>query len=302
MFEVFFFSRGRIAWGCHRSTVCRVLDGFKRFISTAGCKRRGWLASASASAGKCLTGEAGETKGADFDGCSELGGEKLANLNQADTRDYPDSLDDLDPDMTSNYDPRPGRWMLPLVILAMVAFTYLFVRELPSAASASTTTEEGTGLTGSPTTATSTPGVTTTGPVVIDPAAQEYIDSLGGFQTRLVDLQGQLGAANTAWDADPRTITFDQAEAEFSAVAQAAAALVGELQALVPPESLTDAHTSAVAAAQQAADAANAALAGLRAPAPDTGEGRRTAVVNFDAAVTAFAEAVSAATEAASAG
>ena len=31
--------------------------------------------------------------------------------------------------MTSNYDPKPGRWMLPLVVLAMVAFTYLFVRE-----------------------------------------------------------------------------------------------------------------------------------------------------------------------------
>lgn len=205
--------------------------------------------------------------------------------------------------MTSNYDPRPGRWMLPLVILAMVAFTYLFVRELPSAASASTTTEEGTALTGSTTTATSEPGVsTTTGAVVVDPAAQAYIDRLGGFQTRLVDLQGQLGAANTAWDADPRTITFDQAEAEFSAVAQAAAALVGELQALVPPETLTDAHTSVVAAAQQAADAANAALAGLRAPSPDTGEGRRIAVVNFDAAVTAFADAVAATTEAASAG
>ena len=206
--------------------------------------------------------------------------------------------------MTANYDPKPGRWMLPLVILAMVAFTYLFVRELPSAASASSTTEGGTGTSGAGTATTSTPdeGASTTASVVTDPAAQEYIDSLGGFQTRLVDLQGQLGAANTAWDADPRTITFDQAEAEFASVAQAAAALVGELQAIVPPETLADAHTSVVAAAQQAADAANAALAGLRAPAPDTGEARRTAVANFDTAVAAFAEAVTAATNAASAG
>jgi hypothetical protein len=103
--------------------------------------------------------------------------------------------------------------MLPLVILAMVAFTYLFVRELPSAASASSTTEDGTDTTGAGPATTSTPGegATTTAPVVVDPAAQEYIDSLGSFQTSLVDLQGQLGAANTAWDADPRTITFDQA-------------------------------------------------------------------------------------------
>lgn len=206
--------------------------------------------------------------------------------------------------MTSSYDPKPGRWMLPLVILAMVAFTYLFVRELPSAASATSLPEDGTGTTSDGTATTTTPDgeSTTTAPVVVDPAAQAYIDSLGGFQTRLVDLQGQLGAANTAWDADPRTITFDQAEVEFAAVGQAAAGLVGEVQALTPPEGLVDAHAAVVAAIQQAADAANASLAGLRAPSPDTGEARRTAVANFDTAVAAFAEAVGAATTAASGG
>jgi hypothetical protein len=200
--------------------------------------------------------------------------------------------------MTSNYDPKPGRWMLPLVILAMVAFTYLFVRELPSAASA-TSVPNGTGTTTNGLATTTTEGdSTSTTSGVIDPAAQAYLDALGGFQTRLVDLQGQLGAANTAWDADPRTITFDQAEAEFAAVAQAAAALVGEVQALAPPEGLTDAHAAVVTAIQQAADAANASLTGLRAPSPDTGEARRAAVASFDTAVAAFAEAVGAATAA----
>src|SRR5690606_28312697 len=34
--------------------------------------------------------------------------------------------------MAVNADPKPGRWILPLVVLGMVAFTYFFVRALPS--------------------------------------------------------------------------------------------------------------------------------------------------------------------------
>ena len=34
--------------------------------------------------------------------------------------------------MAINPDPKPGRWILPLVVLGMVAFTYFFVRALPS--------------------------------------------------------------------------------------------------------------------------------------------------------------------------
>jgi hypothetical protein len=201
--------------------------------------------------------------------------------------------------MTSNYDPKPGRWMLPLVILAMVAFTYLFVSEIPSAATASSVPEDGNG-TGGPTTTSPDGQSTTTALVVIDLDAQAYIDTLGGLQTRLVDMQGQLAAANTSWDASPRTITFDQALTEFSAVAQAASSVAAEVQALTPPESLASAHTAAVQASQLAADAANAALAGLRAPSPDTGEGRRAAVADFDNAKNSFAEAVTAASTAAS--
>ena len=35
--------------------------------------------------------------------------------------------------MAVNPDPKPGRWILPLVILGMIGFTYFFVRELPEA-------------------------------------------------------------------------------------------------------------------------------------------------------------------------
>jgi hypothetical protein len=193
--------------------------------------------------------------------------------------DYPDRP------MTSNYDPKPGRWMLPMVVLAMVAFTYLFVRELPSAATTSTEPTNGT----TSTTGTTLPGETTT---TLPTDAAGYIDTLTGFQTRLTDLQTQLSAANSGFDARPRTVTYDQAQAAFVAVRDAAAALAAEVEATAPPEGYADAHQAVVSAATQAASAANDALTGLQAPAPDTGEGRRAGVAAFDAAAAAFATAV----------
>jgi hypothetical protein len=181
--------------------------------------------------------------------------------------------------------------MLPLVVLAMVAFTYLFVRELPAAAGggnedeSTTTTEFGA-------TTTSVSDATTTLPVEVDPETQAYLDTLASYQTRMTDLQTQLASANSGWDADPRTVTFDQAEAAFIQVAEGASALATESAALVAPAALTEQNAAIATAAQQAADAANAALAGLRAPAPDTGEARRNAVASFDTAVAAFGQAI----------
>ena len=196
--------------------------------------------------------------------------------------------------MTSNYDPKPGRWMLPLVVLAMVAFTYLFVRELPSAATAN---ENGlpTDSTSSTTSTTEGEGTTTTTAAEVDATTQAYLDSLAGFQSTLSNLQTELASANGGWDANPKTITFDQAEEAFISVAEGASVLVGEVQAATVPAPLIEAHNAVIAAAQQAADASGRALSGLRAPSPDTGEARRSAVNDFDAAVTAFNDAVQAA-------
>ena len=200
--------------------------------------------------------------------------------------------------MTSNYDPKPGRWMLPLVVLAMVAFTYLFVRELPSAASAN---DNGgtTGTTSRTTSTTEADGTTTTTAGEVDATTQAYLDSLAGFQSTLSNLQTELASSNAGWDANPKTITFDQAEEAFISVAEGAAAFVGEVQAATVPAALVEAHNVVIAAAQQAADAGGRALAGLRAPSPDTGEARRAAVNEFDAAVIAFNDAVTAASAAA---
>ena len=69
--------------------------------------------------------------------------------------------------MYRNPDPKPGRWVLPIVVLGMVAFTWFFVQrlspdEIPEDEPPSTTTS---------TTTTAAPSATTAAPG--DPAAEE---------------------------------------------------------------------------------------------------------------------------------
>jgi hypothetical protein len=194
--------------------------------------------------------------------------------------------------MTSNYDPKPGRWMLPLVVLAMVAFTYVFVRELPTAATTSTTVpgDNGTTTTTEGNGTTTTDGPTTSTTIAAD--AQAYVDALSAFEVRLTDLQSQLGAANTGFDADPRTVSYDQARAAFEEVLAETTALSEEVAAVVPPAGFEEAHQAVAAAAEQAVAAADAALEGLLAPPPDTGDGRRAGVAAYDDAEDAFTTAV----------
>src|SRR5690554_3625932 len=104
--------------------------------------------------------------------------------------------------MAFNPDPKPGRWILPLVVLAMIAFTYYFVRELPAASPTSTTIGAGsTTTTGAGEGSTST---TAAGPT--DPAVQDYVDAVRAINDALAEQGSELTAANTGFDANPRTV------------------------------------------------------------------------------------------------
>ncbi|MGI8515899.1 MAG: hypothetical protein ACR2NT_12380 [Acidimicrobiia bacterium] len=61
---------------------------------------------------------------------------------------------------------------------------------------------------------------------------------------------------------------------------------------MFPPGPFAEGQAASPTPPQQAADAAIAALDGLRAPSPDTGETRRNAVAAFDTAVAAFGQAI----------
>ena len=188
--------------------------------------------------------------------------------------------------MAVNPDPKPGRWILPLVILGMIAFTYFFVRELPEAS-----TE--TSLVSGPGTSTTVPGgegeggsSTTQAPSALDPETQAYLDSVDGINTALAAQSTEIAAINAGFNADPREVEYPDAESRFEVVATETTALAEQLRGLAPPAALAGNHTTLQASIDLATVSANEALAGLRST--DTGEVRNRAIDSYVQAAADF--------------
>ncbi|HEX9763542.1 MAG TPA: hypothetical protein VGA97_10625 [Acidimicrobiia bacterium] len=183
--------------------------------------------------------------------------------------------------MAVNPDPKPGRWILPLVILGMVAFTYFFVRELPAASPDTTLAGDVTTTTGPPDgSSTSAP------PGPTDPEVVAYVDQVEAINDALQLLQTELVTVNTGFDADPKQVQYDEAETRFEAVDTQTAALVTQFSELTVPEGLQNNHDVLLTEIEFAGLAAGDALAGLRSD--DPGTLRRNAVEGYVSAAESF--------------
>lgn len=192
--------------------------------------------------------------------------------------------------MAVNPDPRPGRWLLPLVILAMVGFTYVFVQSLPAAETdAQDLSEDATTTSTTSTTLGDEQETTTTTTTPVSPEVVAYLESVTDAEGQIIGLQAEMGSVNTAWDADPREVTFGDAEAALQDLATRVAGWADGVTEIQPPSGLEESHSLLAEYAQTTADAAADVLAGLQAP--DTGEARRAALEQFDAAVRGFTAA-----------
>ena len=160
--------------------------------------------------------------------------------------------------MAVNPDPKPGRWILPLVILGMIAFTFFFVRELPEASPDTT-------LAGQPTTTTD-----------LDPETQAYLDELNVINAALQLLTTEMVTVNDGFDADPREIEYEDAESRLEVGVQDTTDLSDQVTNMDVPAGLEVNHEALKTAVQFASLAAGDALDGLRSS--DTGELRRVAV------------------------
>ncbi|MEX2279456.1 MAG: hypothetical protein WEA76_05145 [Acidimicrobiia bacterium] len=191
--------------------------------------------------------------------------------------------------MALNPDPRPGRWLLPLVILGMVVFTYVFVQALPGAEA------EGQDLSAGATTTTTTEvtdessTTTTTTAVVLDPSVQNYLDLVASQETALTGFQTEMASINGQWDAEERTVTYSDTEAALVDLAGRVRTWAEGVATVVAPLGLEGVQTVLSAAAAEAANAADAVVAGIQSS--DTGEARRAALDSFDEAVRAFTAA-----------
>lgn len=192
--------------------------------------------------------------------------------------------------MAVNPDPKPGRWILPLVILAMIAFTYFFVRALPEAstdttlapvASDTTTTAAGNGGGGDGATTS-----TTAGQSQLDPETQAYLDEIDSINQELQVQRTELVTVNEAFNQDPREIEYTDAEDRFEAIVTATEELATRQTDLIPPDALAANHQSLVSAIGLASDSISQALAGLRST--DEGQQRNSAVEAFTQAATDY--------------
>jgi hypothetical protein len=202
--------------------------------------------------------------------------------------------------MTVNPDPRPGRWILPLIVLGMVAFTYFFVQNLPAAevdgpdGATTTTTVPDEGTVPDDGTTSTVPGDD------LDPEVAQYLASVDALEQQLLSFQAEMAAINGGFDADPREVSFQEAEERLVTLGANVATWSESVAALASPAGLEEPQAAMVAAAADASAAADAVLEGLRST--DPGDARRAAAAAFDEAVAAFGVAADQAVNLAEAG
>lgn len=180
--------------------------------------------------------------------------------------------------MPRNPDPKHGRWILPLIIVAMIVLTIVFVTSLEPAEQ-----EEGTTTTLPP------PPTTTTTTLPTDVAA--FLVTLDAYENQVTALQADVTAINTDWE--DSQITFDEARDSFTEVGAAIAAWEDEVAGAADvPAELAEGHVALVVEVEKLAPAVDDIIAGLEAP--DDGTLRREAVAAFGAQVEAVLEVIDA--------
>ncbi len=193
--------------------------------------------------------------------------------------------------MAVNPDPKPGRWLLPLVVLGMMLFTFVFVSRLPGSEPVATTQPPSSSETTEPNGGT-TPDTTTGTTVEADPALAAYRDSLAPLATQMGELQTEMATVNEGWDADPKELTAAETQSRLTALRDQAVALAASVGELTPPVGLETQHAAVADAANRASAEATNALRGFTSsPGPDD---RRAAAAAFDDAASDFLAAVEA--------
>ena len=202
--------------------------------------------------------------------------------------------------MTSrNPDPKPGRWILPLIIVGMVGFTYFFVQQLPGTQPEETTTTLSTEST--TTTENGEGETTTTAGSTIPAEVQAYVDKMAGSKAELAGIEADLLDVNTQQDASPRVIAYPDALAGYKDVETRASVFADGVEIAAPPagyEALATIHADLATAAGKIRAAGGDARVGFEGP---SAQPRRDAVASFQAASVEFATAYDALVAAAAA-
>ena len=170
-------------------------------------------------------------------------------------------------------DPKHGRWILPLIITAMVVLTFTFVNNIEPAGQVDSTTT--TRVPPLPDDAGST---TTTLP----PDIAAFLVTVDVFESQAEAFKAQVQRINDDWERRASTFTatrnaFDDLGATVRQWEDEVAATSGV------PQPLAEGHVNLVVEAADLAPKIEDIILGLEAP--DDGTLRRTAVAEFDTEV-----------------
>ena len=187
-------------------------------------------------------------------------------------------------------DPKPGRLILPLVLIGMIATTYTFINRVATQnnleiVDSSVVTEETVAeIVEEPTTSTST---TTT----IPEETVQYLEEITGEKIQAIELGKKVLETNQRWD--DKVTTYQEAQVEFQDFIDDFADFVVVFTSPGPPSSdasLSSSHDELTILVNLIYEDTEELLEGLTAP--DTGERRSAALESFNSNLDLFIERI----------
>tara|TARA_B100000674_G_C37719998_1_gene859310 strand:+ start:232 stop:846 length:615 start_codon:yes stop_codon:yes gene_type:complete len=192
---------------------------------------------------------------------------------------------------TFNEDPKPGRLVLPLVLIGMIATTYTFINRVTTNNNIEikpTPEEVVEVVTEQETTPEDTTTTTTT---TLPDEVVTYLEEISSEKIQSIDLATKVLEANDNWDNE--SITYQEAKDDFAAFIEDARQFVETVSEPGPPSTfagLVKSHEELKSLADLIYADTEELLAGLTSS--DTGQQRSAALESFNNNIGLFQEKI----------
>ena len=192
---------------------------------------------------------------------------------------------------TFNSDPKPGRIVLPLVLIGMIATTYTFINRVATNNDLEIVAEETPVETISDETVVEDTSTTTTTTTLPDNYVA-YLEEITAEKIQATELGKEVLEANENWDA--QSVSYQEAKDEFRAFIETAANFVTTVSEPGPPNefaNLVTSHEELKVLVNLVYEDTVELKAGLESS--DTGERRAAALDSFNSNLDSFTEKIS---------
>ncbi len=191
---------------------------------------------------------------------------------------------------TFNDDPKPGRFVLPLVLIGMIATTYTFINRVSTDNSLDIVQIDNVVVeTTVPETAVDDSTTTTT--TTLPDEVVTYLEEISSERIQSIDLATKVLEANDNWDNE--SLTYQEAKDEFAEFIEDAQQFVETVSEPGPPTTfagLVKSHEELISLAKLIYQDTEELLAGLTSS--DTGQQRSAALQSFNNNINLFQEKI----------